>query len=209
MYQRIRVVSVGAALVAVLAGAPLCAEELYKWVDEQGNLQLSDRPPEEVPAAGYEGPQPRTVGQHLEAERRALIDAAREAALAGGEEPLEGEQEAAAEGQPTQAQAAAEPAQKYSCDEARDFVAYYAKREKNLFLPTKGGSLRPVTDADFDALIAQWQAAEAVLCKPPPTGEGEATETAEALEEELEEEPRLSRKTLQRLSSRMSRPRTS
>ena len=49
-------------LLAVLVVAPLAQAEMYRWVDEEGNVQFSDTPPPQgTPAERMEVPEPSSV----------------------------------------------------------------------------------------------------------------------------------------------------
>ena len=141
--------------------------ELYQWVDEQGSVQFSNRPPDDG-NTDYDGPKPPTVGSTLDEQRRALTAERRQAALDNAQLASETTDGGSGEqGDTATTAAASEPEpqiqQKYTCAQARQFLASYSKRDKNLFKPTDKGFVR-MTDADFEPLIAEWQQATTTLC---------------------------------------------
>lgn len=42
------------------------ADHIYRWIDEQGNVQYADRPPAERPGKGYLTPVPPSVEERIE-----------------------------------------------------------------------------------------------------------------------------------------------
>ena len=175
------------ALVLAAWAIPIASmAELYQWVDEQGSVQFSDRPPDDG-NTDYEGPKPPTVGSTLDEQRRALTAERRQAALDNAQSASETPDGGSGEqGDTANTAAASEPEveQKYTCGQARQFLASYSKRDKNLFKPTDKGFVR-MTDADFEPLIAQWQQATTTLCALKQTGANAANADGESVEPEF------------------------
>jgi hypothetical protein len=156
---RVHASRLGAALAALaFAYVTASAAELYRWVDEQGGVHLSDRPPDVMPPGGYQGPHPPTIGEVLEQERvdererraaerrRRLEDAEREAALAAS----------APKGKVHSS---------YDCEQARGFVESYSRARQELFTREPDGSFRRSTPEEISATLAQWREAAEILCQ--------------------------------------------
>lgn len=163
LFDRCTVLPAALAALLVVAAPGLAAT--YKWVDENGNVQFSDRPPDVAPASGYEGPKQRTVGEALEAEREAAKRQREEERARQRAEQTEAPQGAVEEA-PTAAEAQTIES-KYTCEEAKQYLAQYSRRDGNLFVPGPDGSFRKATAEDLDRIIAGWQEATRLLCKEP------------------------------------------
>lgn len=186
------------AICAALTGAALwipsvalTADDLYRWVDEEGFVQFSDRPPDTVPPGGYEGPKPPTIGEALEqrrAEELAALEAERQAAI----EAEEAEEAAAAAAPPPPAPRE-RVISRYDCEQARNMVLQYSQPGLALYSQNADGTFRSSTAAEIQASLVEWQAAAELLCRedveivaeqapPAAAADAEADEATEGAE---------------------------
>ncbi len=93
---------IGFATLALAASGSVAANEIYKWVDEDGNVHYEDRPSgaasEQVVALSYKRTSGSAVQKRVDAfaERQAARDEARAAADAEAQEAADAEAEAEA-----------------------------------------------------------------------------------------------------------------
>ena len=177
--QQLRAATASIGVVLLIIAIPSVAQAvLYKWVDEQGNVQFSDRPPVTVPPGGYEGPKPPTVGQAFEQraaeqERQRLEDERLAAEAAEAAELAE-----AAKAALNEPQGIDSP---YTCAEAKNFYKLFATSKKEMYRADEDGKLRPSTPEEMQARAQEWKEAARVLCdfeasqqaaKTPPSSAG-------------------------------------
>lgn len=148
------------ALSLLIALTPVAEARLYKWTDAQGNVQYSDRPPPSERGAAPDSVEAIVERQRAElrareeAERRERIRAA--AARATPAPPVSPA--------PTVATGPVVES-KYTCEDARRFLAHFQSGSERFYSPAEGGGFRPTSEAEREAIVAQWREAVALLCR--------------------------------------------
>ncbi len=147
-----------AVLVAVGLGiGPIAEAGVYRWVDEQGRVQFSDRPPVEQEAeqvdvklpespSGNSGQSPSMEQRRLEQQK--MLDAYRE------ERELKKERR--------RQDAAKRAEKKRQCHEARDRLRMY--EQSRLYRLQQDGSRRFLNDEQYEQTLKETRQAVKRLC---------------------------------------------
>lgn len=139
----------------LLLSSPAAADHVYGWLDEQGNVQYSDRPPGEPPEHGYLQPVPPTVEERIE---KAELEAWRNR-IAEFEKYQADAREAEARRQVEE-----EMRQRY-CGDAHAHLIYFSYPGRQYVRKGYTGAWTPVDSEERAALIAHWQRMVDELCE--------------------------------------------
>lgn len=145
-----------AALLAVALEAP--ARNLYRWVDEDGNVQYSDRRPDVVPPGGYDGPRQPSMAEVMRAQRQETRRLEREEARR-----LEEEAAARAHLESTAPRPTIES--RYTCEQARGFASHYAQPDQEFYSQDAEGNYKRSSPQEVQATLERWQRAAEILCR--------------------------------------------
>ncbi len=129
-------------LAALVAGGSL-ANEVYRWVDKDGNVHYSDRPPEEGRVDVMDMPKspPPSAGQ------TAAVTEARETELTQWEHAQQSARKRAEE---EAAQESEETLRAENCEKARVRLASYSTARR-VYEELEGGGRRYLTDGELSA----------------------------------------------------------
>lgn len=139
-----------AAMVLALgiAAAPQALAAMYKWVDEQGNVQYSQTPPAQVPSERVAPPPPPPTGSQQERARlQQQLEALEERKAVEGEARAE---------QDKAAMSAADRAAR--CEQARSTLATLQSRGR-VRVRDAQGVYTPLDETERQAAIAEAQRA--------------------------------------------------
>jgi hypothetical protein len=139
----------------LLAPTPAVADHVYGWLDEQGNVQFSDRPPGEPPEQGYLEPVPPTVEERIE---KAELDRWRKRLA-----EFEAYQAKAREVE-ARRQVEEEMRQRY-CGDAHAHLIYFSYPGRQYVRKGHSGAWTTVDSEERAALIAHWQKMVDELCE--------------------------------------------
>ncbi len=155
---RARCAVLAAMLAGIAVGAP--AAEFYRWTDPDGAVHFADRPPEETPPGGIEGPPRATVEELRERDR---IEAER---LAAEQQRAQEAEEAQRKLEEDALRALNETTieSAYDCQQARGFLAYYSGNDLDLYQRDADGVFRPMNPEQLRSTVAEWQRAVELLC---------------------------------------------
>jgi len=134
-------------LVALLTLTGLAMAESYRWVDDEGNVNYSQRPPADSrPVETIKPPPPPPPGEAEKA--RADLEGRLEASEAAGK-ALQGSAEKAEE----ERQLAA--ANKQNCENTRKNIATMKSRPQNTLYNTASGGYKRLTSEEWEAKMAK------------------------------------------------------
>lgn len=131
------------------------ADHIYRWIDEQGNVQYSDRPPAEQPGQGYLTPVPPSVEERIE---QAELEAWHRQMAAY--EKFHTEMREAA----VRREAEEEMRQRY-CEDAHAHLIYFSYPGRQYVRQGTTGEWTAVESEERAALIEHWQKMVNELCE--------------------------------------------
>ena len=185
--DRVLLGSMAFALAGWLLPIPAALAQPYRWVDGNGVVQFSDRPPAHLSPDQYQGPKPK---------RASAAPAKQQGEANDGVAPEAGDDQqatdAAGENDPNRVPDHVTVSSRWTCEQARQFHAYFSKAATaghRFFTANADGSFTPTNPAQKAALAAEWQQAAAKLCQKgidfKHTGPASIAAKAAAVKEEL------------------------
>lgn len=139
----------------LLATTSAVADHVYGWLDQQGNVQYSDRPPGEPPVHGYLEPVPPSVEERIE---KAELDAWRER-IAEFEEFQAESREAE-----IRRESEEEMRRRY-CEDAHAHLIYFSYPGRQYVRKGHTGEWTVVDYEERAALVGHWQKMVDELCQ--------------------------------------------
>jgi hypothetical protein len=131
------------------------AGHVYRWTDEQGQVQYADRPPAKQPEQGYLTPVPPSVEERIE---QAELDAWRR--RVAEYEKIQAEMREAS----VRREATEQMRQRY-CEDAHAHVLYFSYPGRQYVRPGITGEWTAVESEERAALIEHWQKMVDELCE--------------------------------------------
>ena len=131
------------------------AGHVYRWIDQQGDVQYADRPPAKQPEQGYLAPVPPSVEERIE---QAELEAWHRQVAAY--EKLQAEMHEAA----VRREADEEMRQRY-CEDAHAHLIYFSYPGRQYVRQGTTGEWTAVESEERAALIEHWQKMVDELCE--------------------------------------------
>jgi hypothetical protein len=141
-------------LLLLLTWTVADADHVYKWIDQQGEVQYADRPPAKQPERGYRAPVPPSVEERIE---QAKLEAWRR--RVAEYQKLQAEMQEAT----VHREAEEEMRQRY-CEDAHAHLVYFSYPGRQYVRMGTSGEWTTVETEERAALIEHWQKMVDELC---------------------------------------------